>query len=59
MHSIKTESEMVWLRQIVRKWRKITKKVKRDKELFFSIRNFIVTRLMKKGFGALTNICLH
>ena len=42
-------SERLWLKMVVKQWRKYTRKIRHDKQLFFAIRDFIVRRLLKKA----------
>ena len=46
-------SEQLWLRSILKEWRKYTKQVKRDKQIFFSVRDFVIRRLTKKAYNSL------
>ena len=43
-----TEYETLWLQQILKTWRKLTRRMVRDRKLFFALRNFIVKRLTSK-----------
>ena len=45
-------SEQLWLKAILKEWRKYTKQVKRDKQLFFAVRDFVIRRLTKKAFNS-------
>jgi len=45
-------SEQLWLRSILKEWRKYAKQVKRDKQLFFAVRDFVIRRLTKKAYNA-------
>ena len=46
-------SERLWLKSIVAEWRKYHRQVKRDKQLFFSVRDFVIRRLTKKAYRAI------
>ena len=48
-----TLSEQLWLRSIIKEWRKYTKQVRRDKQIFFSVRDFVIRRLTKKAYNSL------
>ena len=46
-------SERLWLKSIVAAWRGYHKQVRRDKQLFFAVRDFVIRRLTKKAYRAI------
>ena len=56
--SIHSLSERLWLKSVLTEWRKYHKQVRRDKQLFFAVRDFVIRRLTKKAFRAVKiNFC--
>ena len=45
-------SERLWLKSILAEWRKQHRQVRRDKQLFFAVRDFVIRRLTNKAFRA-------
>ena len=46
-------SERLWLKSILAEWRKQHRQLKRDKQLFFAVRDFVIRRLTKKAYRAI------
>ena len=45
-------SQRLWLKSILTEWRKHHRQIRRDKLLFFAVRDFVIRRLTKKALRA-------